>query len=398
MNHVQELRLLSAPMLVQAEQLTRRDYYYSIDWEERLIGLLGPKGVGKTTILLQRCTGLGEKSLYVSLDQTMAAAVSISALARAFYLEGGRCLMLDEVHKYPNWSVEIKNIVDAQPQLRVVFSGSSAIRINAQKGDLSRRAAIYHLPVLSLREFIHLETSRRPPVFRLEEILENHQTIAAELVKSFSPMEFYKSYLAHGAYPFYREGLTRFWDKLRNSVLYALESDLVQIHQLDPQYIPRLKKMLQMVACEVPYTPNISALAQSLEMSRLAVLRYLQVLASGGILFLLEEHGRGYQKLAKPEKVYLDNTNLLHAFSGECRESGTLRETFCANQLNSAGHQLKAPPAGDFLVSSRFVLEVGGRKKKSRQIKQAAHGFVVRDDIEIGAKNAVPIWMLGFLY
>jgi hypothetical protein len=229
-------------------------------------------------------------------------------------------------------------------------------------------------------------------------MLQKHEEIAREIVASLQPVPYFKAYLQHGAYPFYREGVAHYMDKLRNAALYTIETDLVQVHQVDPNYIPRLKKLLQLLALAVPFTPNISALAQSLEISRASVLRYLQLLELAGILALVQPPGRGYQKLSKPEKIYLDNSNLIFAFSGGAPNVGTLRESFCLSQLRAAGHSLQVPREGDFLVDDDVILEVGGKSKGQQQIKEHSRAFVLRDDIEVGHGNMLPLWLLGFLY
>jgi predicted AAA+ superfamily ATPase len=398
MNIFNNLRLESLSAIDRASSLAVRGLVAKIDWSDRLIGLLGPKGVGKSTALLQQCSAQGDAGLYLSLDSPSALEHPLLELARQFYTNGGKTLFLDEVHKYPGWSVAIKNIYDQVPKLRVVFSGSSALHIYASDGDLSRRASIYQLPVLSLREFIAIETGMELPTISLHTLAESGNAFAAEIVQKLQPVPYLKRYFENGAYPFYLEGVSRFHAKLRNVVNYTIEADLVQLFNLDPQYIPKLRKLLQMLSTSVPFTPNISSLAQALEISRASVLRYLELLERGGVIALAHSPGRGYQKLAKPEKVFFDNPNLVWAFAAGRHEIGQLRETFVISQLRSAQSKVEIPPNGDFLVDNQLLIEVGGAAKGDRQVRDQKNGIVLRDDFEVGAGRILPLWVVGFLY
>jgi predicted AAA+ superfamily ATPase len=393
-----EIRLVSLALIESVRALQQRAFHHKVDWSERLIGVIGAKGVGKTTILLQQLIKAEKTSLYLSLDQPLVTQTSVLEIARQFYIEGGTRLYLDEVHKYPNWATELKNIYDSLPKLQVVFSGSSVISLMAQGGDLSRRAAMYTLPILSFREFLEIECALTIPAISLGDLLRNHEEYAKQICAQIKPVSFFKEYLTHGAYPFYREGTARFADKLRNAVLYTIESDLVQVHQLDPHYIPKLKKLLHLLATTVPFSPNMSALAQSLDISRATTLRYLELLELGGIIALLQRHGRGYQKIAKPEKVYLENTNLLHAFAGSSFEIGTVREIFALSQLRGAGHAVLAPSSGDLFVDDRYTFEIGGKSKSDLQLAGAENAYVLRDSIEVGSGSIVPLWVVGCIY
>lgn len=393
-----EIRIITASQIEATRGLVPRNFYNKLDWSDRLIGILGPKGVGKTTLLLQRFLAHEEESLYFSLDHPLATVSSLFEIAQQFYVEGGRFLYFDEVHKHPPWSGELKNIYDSLPELKMVFSGSSAVHLHAEAGDLSRRASIYNMPILSFREYLEFEKAGNFPFVCLDDLLAESKSFAERIVADVRPMPFFKQYLKNGAYPFYRDGLARYSDKLRNTVLYTIENDLVQVHQLDPHYIPKLKKMFQLLASQVPFNINISAMSQSLEISRATTLRYLELLELGGIINLLEKKSRGYQKLTKPEKIYLANTNLLSAFSRGDNNVGTVRETFALSQLLSAGYQVQSSERGDFLVDGQYTFEIGGRNKTAEQIKGIKSSYVFRDDIEIGSGAILPLWLLGFLY
>jgi predicted AAA+ superfamily ATPase len=392
------LRLESLSAVSLAASLPIRRLVAKIDWGDRLIGILGPKGVGKSTALLQQYAVLADEGLYLSLDSPSSFEHPLLELARQFYTNGGRVLFLDEVHKYPGWSLAIKNIYDQVPKLKVVFSGSSALHIHASDGDLSRRASIYQLPVFSLREFIALETGMDLPTISIGALAKTGNSFADQIVQKIQPVPHLKRYFENGAYPFYLEGVSRFHAKLRSIVNYTIEADLVQLFDLDPRYVPKLRKLLQMISVSVPFTPNISSLAQALEISRASVLRYLELLERGGIIALAHAPGRGYQKLSKPEKVYFDNPNLVWAFASGRHEIGQLRETFVISQLRSAGIKVEIPLKGDFLVDGQLFIEIGGANKGEKQIHGQSNSIVLSDDIEVGAGRIVPLWVVGFLY
>ena len=390
--------------LIANTQLDRKRYLLErIQWGHRLIGLTGPRGVGKTTLLMQHIkeARLGGAALYVSLDNLYFVKNTLSDLAHEFYLGGGTHLFLDEVHRYPNWAIEIKNLYDSYPSLNIVFTGSSILEIYKAQADLSRRSVMYALPGLSFREFLYFENLAELPARALEEILAGHADIAADITTGISEktriIPAFRAYLRHGYYPFYKEGLDACHDKLSGIVNVILENDLPAIVNLQNATVYKIKRLLAFVASMVPFTPNINELSGLIETDRKSLLGYLEYLERAELLRMLYRAPGKLSSLAKPAKLFAENTNLLFALSSQNTNSGTLRETFFANQL-SHRHTLSIPADSDFTVDNTWLFEVGGKGKTFRQIKNAANSFIAYDDMEIGLGNKIPLWLFGFLY
>jgi predicted AAA+ superfamily ATPase len=385
--------------LLANTQLDKKRYLIGqIQWEHRLIGLTGPRGAGKTTLILQRIkeARLGGSALYVSLDNLYFAKNTLSDMAHEFYLGGGSHLFLDEVHRYPNWAIEIKNLYDSYPSLNIVFTGSSILEIYKAQADLSRRSVMYALPGLSFREFLYFEDLAEFPALTLEDIIAGHAGIAAGISSKMRIIPAFRAYLQHGYYPFYKEGLDAYFDKLSGIINVILENDLPAIVNLQNATIYKIKRLLAHVATMVPFTPNINELSGLIETDRKSLLGYLEYLERAELLRMLYGTPGRLSSLAKPAKLFTENANLLFALSNNT-QSGTLRETFFANQLSQC-HTLSIPAAGDFLVDETWLFEVGGKGKTFRQIKNAANSFIAYDDMEIGMGNKIPLWLFGFLY
>ncbi len=371
-----------------------------IDWNQRLIAINGARGAGKTTLLLQyakKYLKADGSSLYVSLDDLYFMDHSIRELAEEFYLAGGLVLLLDEIHKYPNWSRELKLIYDDFPNLKVVFTSSSILEIYKGESDLSRRAVSYLLPELSFREFIELETGISLPVLSFDQIIENHVNLSGRLISEIQPIALFQKYSKWGAYPFFKEGRDVYLDKLRKTVQLILEVDLMAVENIDYETVFKLKKLIRLIATSVPFTPNVSELSQKTGISRPSLLRAFDLLERARILQILHKPNAGVGALTKPEKLYLSNSNLLYAFGEENVNVGTIRETFFSNQLKIVS-TVNLADKGDFLINEKKRFEIGGKNKSSKQIKDLPDSFVVRDDIEIGVKNRIPLWLFGFLY
>jgi uncharacterized protein len=371
-----------------------------IDWSQRLIAITGARGAGKTTLLLQyakKYLASDGTSLYTSLDDLYFMDHSIRELAEEFYLSGGKVLLLDEIHKYPNWSRELKLIYDDFPELKVVFTSSSILEIYKGESDLSRRAVSYLLPELSFREFIELETGSSFPVISLDQVLRDHVAIASQVITTLQPVAYFQKYTKWGAYPFFKEGIEIYPEKLRKIVQLILEVDLMAVENMDYETIFKLKKLIRLIATSVPFVPNVSELSQKTAISRPSLLRAFELLDRARILQILHKPNSGVGALTKPEKLYLGNSNLLYALGEENVSVGTVRENFFSNQMKvvSAVHLAEK---GDFLVNEKWVFEVGGRNKTGQQIKEMPNSFLVKDDIEIGVKNTIPLWLFGFLY
>ncbi len=378
-----------------------RYLFGDIEWDDRLIGILGARGVGKTTLMLQNLKkrfGITDEAMYISLDDFYFTRHTLFDTAEIFYQNGGRFLYVDEVHKYKDWSLEIKNVYDIFPDLKIVFSGSSALDLHNSKGDLSRRAALYHLHELSFREYLSLRFQKELPVYRLDEILQDHRKLALQITNSLdkSILPLFNNYLTQGAYPFAFEAGGRFYDRLANAVNTIIENDLMAIEHLNYYTAYRLRKIISMVADSAPFEVNISELSRKADISRDVLLRLLNALRRANLLLALYKPGAPTGHLTKPGKLYINNTALLNALSTNVNK-GTVRETFFANQM-ILKHKINAAKSSDFLVDNRLTFEIGGRNKTNRQIKNTAESFVAADDIVSGSGNKIPLWIFGFLY
>lgn len=386
-------KLMHLPMQFQ------RSLMEDITWEARLIGIKGARGAGKTTLLLQRIKSHHSDLrgvLYVSMDDLWFAEHRLVELADRFVKQGGRYLFLDEVHKYPDWSREIKNIYDDYPELHIVFTGSSLLQILNARADLSRRAVTYELQGLSFREYLHFAEGIAFPVYSLDDLLNRHEEIAAEVVQRIKPLAYFGNYLAAGYYPFFKEVPDLYLQRLSEVINLILEVELPQLRRVDIAWTPKLKQLLLIIAESAPFKPNISALSTKIGINRETLLTYLYYLAESGLTRQLYRDGKGVSRLQKPDKIYLENTNLAYAIRPSQPDTGTLRETFFANQL-AYQHTLSYPKSGDFLVDQQYLFEVGGPIKSGQQIAGTS-GFLAIDQIEIGYQNRIPLWLFGFLY
>jgi uncharacterized protein len=380
--------------------LFRRDFIDKIEWDEQLIGLIGARGVGKTTLILQHLTEnteSKEETLYITIDNLAMPIESLFTFAEEFYKSGGKRLYIDEIHKFPNWAIELKNIYDLIPGLKVVFSGSSILKILDDKTDLSRRAVIYSIPGLSFREFLQIKLSIELPVYNLEEILNNHETIASSLVRSFQPLALYNQYMKFGHYPYFLQSESTYGIKLNSTINYVLENEISTFLRADLRTIQKLKRLLYIIAASVPFQPNISKLAQALELNRTTLLSYLSLLDTAEIIHSLFNSGSFYGKLSKPGKILLLHPNLAFCMNPQNTNQGSLRESFIVNQLKY-NHKVELSNAADFLIDEKITFEIGGKGKTRRQIKNVPESYIIADDLETGSKNKIPMWLFGFLY
>ena len=378
----------------------KRYLLYRINWNDRLIVIKGARGVGKTTLILQyikETFGITDSILYVSLDNIWFAENTIVSLADQFAKNGGTHLFLDEVHKYPGWAREIKNIYDDYPDLNLILTSSSSLQILQGNADLSRRVAIYQLHEMSLREFILLHYQLELPVISIKEIILNHIGKAAEYTEKIKPVKLFNEYLKFGAYPYSIENKDNYWQRLHNTLIITLETDLTAILNIEYGAVVKLKKLMYVIATSPPFKPNISELSSKIGVSRDTLLKYLQYLKNAHMINLLKTEKKGMSYLAKPEKIYLNNPNLLFAILQEQKNTGTLRETFFYNQL-SESNDLFYTPSGDFKINNQSIIEIGGKNKTNKQIKGISNSYLALDDIEIGYQNTIPLWLFGFLY
>ncbi len=378
-----------------------RYLYHTIDWNQRLTGILGARGTGKTTLMLQRLRmqyAGNREALYLSLDRLVLLNYPLYELADWFYKMGGKILFLDEVHKYPNWAIEIKSIYDDYPSLQIVFSGSSALLLQQAEADLSRRASMYHLHNLSFREFILFKTGVEIQAATLEQILENHTELTSVINQSVKVLPVFAEYLESGAYPYYFQSPALFHDRLMATVKTIIESDLMALSSFSYSSIVAMQKILALIAESVPFKPNISELSRKSGVVRDILLKMIDLLVRADLLIMLRQDSSPTGYLTKPEKLYLHNPSLAWALSTNREpETGSVRETFFLNQL-SCLHRVTLPKAGDFLVNNKVTFEIGGAAKTSRQIKDVANSFVVQDNIETGFGQTIPLWLFGFLY
>lgn len=395
---IEQLQLLSNQILSQKVPEYKRFLFSKIDFNERLIGILGSRGVGKTTLLLQYLHEVAQnkKILYVMADHPIVAQMGLFAIADAFEKKGGEILIIDEIHKIKNFEIDLKLIYDSFFTFRVLFTGSNAAAIDNVKADLSRRAVIYTLPVLSFREFLELETGTKFEALTLGEIMQHHTNKAIEIVSKVKPLAYFEEYLQSGAYPFYMAGKNSYVQKLLNASMQILQTDLPMIYPIDHDKIHSLKKMMLMLCQSEPYDINISKLCGAVALNQKTLYKYLGILQAAGLIRMLGAKSSGISIISKPEKLYLDNTNLFSIFCNNPKK-GTVRETFFASQT-SYEHMLSYPKSGDFMLDATYTFEIGGKDKTDKQIKDAEYGFIVADDIEIGVDNKIPLWLFGFLY
>lgn len=377
-----------------------RSKFYEIDWTDRLIGLRGPRGIGKTTLLLQYLKlnhPNDETALYISLDNIWFSEQNLVDFVDDFVKKGGKKLFIDEIHKYPNWAQELKNIYDDFPEIQIVFTGSSLLEILNARADLSRRAAMYSIQGLSFREYLNLEHEFSFAPLTLEEIVTNHSKIAAELVTKFQPLKYFSSYLKSGYYPFFRDNRNTFDQRLEEVVNFILEVELPALRQVEPSYIIKLKQLLFVIASSVPFKPNVTKLAERIGINRNTLITYFHYLEESGLTQQLFKDAKGITRLQKPDKLYLDNTNLLYNIAPQNVQMGHIRETFFANQLRYK-QLVEYTDIGDFIINKTMTFEIGGKNKTKEQIKGIENGFVAADDIEIGFQEKIPLWLFGFLY
>jgi uncharacterized protein len=367
---------------------------------KRLTGIKGARGSGKTTLLLQYMALNLPKdgtALYVSMDDLFFNDQTLFGLAQEFTLSGGNFLLLDEVHKYPGWSRELKLIYDNFPELKIIFTSSSILEIFQGESDLSRRVVSHVLRELSLREFIELESGIRTEAVSMEDILKNHIDIAGSLLKIIKPVGQFRNYTRYGAYPYFKEDVDTYHQSLLNTINLIIDVDLNAVEHLQYDMLTKIKKLLRAIATSVPFTPNISRLSELTGISRPSLLKALDQLERARMIWQLSKQGAGIGVLTKPEKLYLNNPNLLYALARENWNTGTVRETFFLNQIHGIG-QVNLAGKGDFLFNETLTFEVGGPSKKYKQIRDIANSYLMKDDIEIGVKNTIPLWLFGFLY
>ncbi|MBO5345756.1 MAG: ATP-binding protein [Paludibacteraceae bacterium] len=377
----------------------KRSLYSRINWNVRLIGIRGARGVGKTTMLLQRIKEAFPRfneAMYVSLDNLWFSNNSLEDLVEYLYTHGVHNIFLDEVHKYPNWSAHLKNFYDNYPDLNIVYTGSAMLAIDNSKVDLSRRQSLYTLKGLSFREYLEYEFGVKHEIIKFQDLLENHTTQAMRITSQCKILKQFENYLKHGYYPYYKEVGEDYYQRVEEVINLVIESDMPVAADVTFSTIQKIKKLLMVITQNVPLEPNIAKLTAQLETTRDQCLKMLYLLDKADLLYLLTDKLKDYKHLNNPKKIYLNNTNLMYALSANVSE-GNLRETFFANQLTSIG-SVVMPRQGDFFIDDKYIFEVGGSSKTFAQIADLPNSYLAIDDIEIGNGNRIPLWMFGFLY
>lgn len=395
----QQLEGLYLAKIRKVDTKVVRYLYEKINWDARLIGIKGARGVGKTTLLLQRIKLAYKKMdnvFYVSLDNLWFQSHSLPELVDWLYQHGIRNLFLDEVHKYPDWAIVIKNLYDTYDDLRIVYTGSSMLEIDHSRVDLSRRQTLYTLQGLSFREYLVISNVKEVPPMGLMQLFEEHQRVAMDVSRDIPVAKYFEEYLRNGYYPFFKEAGNDYMSRLNETAVLVMETDMPAVESISYTTIQKTKQLLMLIAGNVPLVPNISKLSAQLETTRDSCLKMLYTLDKAGLLLLLTRNIKDYKHLVSPEKIFLGNTNLMYALGSRINE-GTLRETFFLNQL-SLNHDVYAPSQGDFLVDNKYLFEVGGKNKTFEQIKDIQDSFLAVDDTEVGSRNRIPLWMFGLLY
>jgi len=395
--------------IIQEVSLDFKRYLFrEINWDARLIEILGGRGVGKTTLMLQKAKMLNSdrpnQAVYLSLDDKLMYRNSIVDVAEELVKYGVQYLFLDEVHKYPpkikgyDWSAEIKNSYDRFTGLNIIYSGSSVLKIYKGHGDLSRRKSSYRLVGLSLREYLELNGILSFTGIQLKDLIAKHQDISREITNRIKIIPHFKQYLKTGYFPFYNEDPSSYFSRLNTIINVIIETDIPSVSDISFETSLKLKKLLAAIASTVPFVPNLLKLRNELFIAdQRTLLKYLDYLEKAEVLSILTQKAKGTKILQKPDKIYLGNTNYYYGFNMPGAEIGTIREIFFESQL-SVGHQLRLPQNGDFLVNDTFIFEIGGKNKTTGQIKDIENAYLGLDDIENGVFNQIPLWMFGFLY
>lgn len=401
---MEKLFQYQAALLQNISNDFNRYLFKKIAWNDRFTGIKGLRGVGKTTLLLQHLKyNLKDtnKHLYATLDHPYFYSNSLFDLAESFNQQGGQTLLLDEVHKMKDWSRQIKIIFDALPQLQLIFTASSALDIHRGEADLSRRVLTYNLGGLSFREYLELYHNTRYPSIEFQDLLKNHTVHSAAIAKLCKPLALMKDYLKRGYFPFSKSlEYESFEVRLIQTLEVVMNEDLSYVEGYTTDNIFKIKKLMGILAESVPFTANISSIADKLSIGRNSIKEYLQALEKAGLLSFLNRKGKGISLLQKPDKIYLENTNISYTLKDH-PDAGTIRETFFINQLKNSGKKIYLPADGDVLVYENrhnYIFEIGGKNKQGRQLKNQVNSFIVADDIEHGFKNKIPLYLFGFLY
>jgi hypothetical protein len=391
---VEHLIQIHQTLFEQTRETIRRELIDEIDWSHRLICIKGFRGVGKTTFLLnlvEEKYADDKTCLYVNLNNFYFTRRKIYNFADEFYKKGGKVLILDQIHKYPEWSEELRACHDYLPELKIVFTASPVLRVIEGNENLKNIAKVYHLEGLSFREYLNFHGKFQFRRYKLDELLANHQEIALEITEQVKPLAFFQEYLRTGFYPYFLNNKSFYYESLLKHVNLALELDVTYLNQLELKYLPKLRKLLQITASETPFSPNISKVSNDVETSRATIMNYLRYLKNARLINLLFPNGSEDQS-KKPDLVYMHNTNLLFAVEPTNTTNRNLRTTFFYNQVGYQ-HHIKSSDRADFKVNDKYHFMIGGKYTEPEEGTYAA-----ADMIETGSENKIPLWLFGFLY
>lgn len=398
---MQKLYLTYSRLLSAVDCTVHRYLYEQINWANKLIAIKGAKGVGKTTLILQHIKeAFGDNpsvALYASLDNMWFTNHSLSELVEYHYTHGGTHIFLDEVHKYKNWAQELKNIYDSYPGMYVVVTGSSLLQLEeAMQHDLSRRCRMYELQGLSLREYVKFEVGIDFSTYSLDDILSNHFAIASEITSKVKILPLFENYVKNGYYPFYKEEGDGYYQRLELVMKTIIENDIPAVEKIEFESLYKAEHLLAILAEMVPFTLNVASLTSTLGISRNSLIKLFDLLDRAKLIRSIYTSKSGMKQLAKPDKILFDNPNLMFALASSV-DSGTIRESFFCNQITNS-HSICIPETGDCLVDSKYLFEIGGKKKSYNQIKDLNDSYVVADNTEVGMGNKIPLWIFGFMY
>ena len=399
-NILEKARQLSILKVSQTIPEYKRFVFHKIkNSKAKIAGLYGPRGAGKTTLMLQLMKTLNlsvRECIYISCDHPLFSDIDLFDFLKEFYLKGGKIIFIDEVHKTKNFQKHLKSAYDFL-DLKIVFSGSSALSLTDP--DFTRRFSMYKLPVLSLKEYIELFYGVLLKSFNLKEIIENHEDITLQILNIIKPekiLKLFEEYNEHGAYPFYLEDPEKYWDRLSDTINAILYYDLAEIYSISADKIHTLKKLLTTICTSNPLEFSIEKLAGIVGISKATLYKYIDYLNRAELLLHISHEAKRFKSIRKTDKLYLSSTNLFKALCLDYN-IGTIRETFFASQLNY-NHSLYYTDKGDFLVDEKYIFEIGGKNKSFSQISGIEYSFVAADGIEIGIDNRIPLWLFGFLY
>ena len=398
---IQDLYVNSGRLIKAVDCRFKRYLYTQINWDVRMLCIRGARGVGKTTLMKQYIKEHfpnGNQALYVSLDDLWFSDHKLIDLAEYHYTHGGTHLFVDEVHRYPfrSWSQELKNIYDRYPDFRVVFSGSSMLQLDMASSDLSRRCIFYDMQGLSFREFLQLENIVSIAPLSLEQLLADHSRLSLDITANTKILPAFSDYLRHGYYPFYREAGRSYSKAVQQIISNIIDFDLPAVEKVEYVTTIKVKRLFVLLSQMVPFTLNLTSIGREIDAPRQAVLRMFRLLHQAALVYMTYNEKNNLGQLGKPEKVYLENPNLLFSLSNNA-DMGNVRETFFANQLKES-HEIAYSGTGDFQIDRQYTFEVGGRNKNFQQIKDIPNSYLAIDDLDIGTGNRIPLWMFGLLY